>query len=140
MEEPHFIKCEPEWSAETGEILNLDTNDYFPGSRHPRVKTETEPSCDPELNTEEENRDLFTEFETQILKEEIIEEVDISGRNLLDDGLDLPATSSNGKKGAQDMTLNDDLTYPCCHCEKVFKRALHLKKHMRNTHKRKDSL
>ncbi|XP_068086377.1 uncharacterized protein [Anabrus simplex] len=86
MEEPHFIKCEPEWSAETEEIFNSETYDYFPGNSLTNVKKETEPSRDPELNTEEENRDSFTECESQILKEEIIEEEeDISGRNLLDD-------------------------------------------------------
>ncbi|XP_067014568.2 uncharacterized protein [Anabrus simplex] len=63
MEEPHFIKCEPEWSAETEEILNSERDDYFPCNSLRRVKTGTESSCDPELNAKEENRDLFTEYE-----------------------------------------------------------------------------
>ncbi|XP_067013963.2 uncharacterized protein [Anabrus simplex] len=146
MEEPHFIKCEPEWSAETKDILKLETGDYFPDGSLTSVKTETNPSCDSELNAEEETRDSLTECETLIPKEEIIKDEVISGRCPLDHDLHLPATSSsNGQKSAQDFTSNDylrysdELNYTCCHCEKVFKTTSHLKKHISDTHNRKGS-
>ncbi|XP_067010490.2 gastrula zinc finger protein XlCGF42.1 [Anabrus simplex] len=133
MEEPCFIKCEPDWQLDSEETSNLESNESLIPSQLvvTTMKVEEREPC-----IKEECADEYKE----VVETEVCDDVCDIKENPLDDVESLSTSSSaefaesfgnEKKKGYEENFVKNEETPTCSICGKNFKQRKNLSGHMK---------